>query len=337
MTKARWTMARWTMARWTLPHRPDARAVVLAMAFVLAIAAILAPRLQSRNEAYRLLAIVDVTGSMNVRDYDRGGRPLSRLEAAKSALRTLAAQLPCGSQLGLGIFTERRSFLLFEPIDTCADFAPLDGAISALDWRMAWEGDSYVAQGLYSGINLAAGLNADLIFLTDGQEAPPLPRSGIPPFTGEMGKVRGLIVGVGGATPVPIPRFDTFGREVGFYGPTDVPQENRSGPPPEGAEAREGWHPRNAPWGAELSGGEEHMSAVRTEHLEALAARTGLSYAALTSTPLEGAVAAAARPRPVPGHRDTAPVPAALALLLLVGLYAAPLIRSVRYKRIATP
>ena len=303
----------------------DVRALVLAAALLLALAAVFAPRLPSRDGAYDLLAVIDVTGSMNVRDMSRDGRPAARLDVAKAMLRELAADLPCGSRLGLGIFTERRSFLLFEPIDTCANFSALDGAIAALDWRMAWEGDSHVASGLYSAIALAAPLDADVLFFTDGQEAPPLSRSGLPPFSGEKGKVRGLIVGVGGPTPAPIPKFDRFGREIGFYGPTDVPQDNRHGLPPEDAEAREGWHPRNAPWGADAATGEEHLSALRAGHLEALAAATGLAYMPLADAPpLNRALADAARSRPVPGARDTAPVPAGLALLLLVGLFAAP-------------
>ncbi|MFG1417676.1 VWA domain-containing protein [Xanthobacter sp. V0B-10] len=315
----------------------DPRALALGAAFLLALAALLVPPVTAPGSAYRLLAIVDVTGSMNVRDAGEGGHPLSRLEAVKSTLRDLAARLPCGSRLGLGIFTERRSFLLFEPIDTCADFAPLDGAIAALSWRMAWEGDSYVARGLYSAIDLAAPLDADLLFFSDGQEAPPLPRSGIPPFSGERGRVGGLIVGVGGPVPAPIPRFDNFGREAGFYGPTDVPQENRHGPPPENAEAREGWHPRNAPWGAEIAAGEEHLSAVRPDHLRALAATTGLAYTPLhPAGTLVEALETAARPRPVATTRALSPVPAALALALLAGVYGAPLVLSLRHRRTAT-
>ena len=70
-----------------------------------------------------------------------------------------------------------------------------------LDWRMAWEGDSYVAKGLYSAIDIAKSLKSDLIFITDGHELPPLPFSGLPPFEGKPGDVGGLIVGVGSHTP----------------------------------------------------------------------------------------------------------------------------------------
>lgn len=319
-------------------YRSDWRGWALSAAALLALLAAVMPHLPARGEAFWLIAVVDVTGSMNVRDQETGGAAQSRLSAVKATLRALATELPCGSRLGLGIFTERRSFLLFEPVDTCADFAALDGAIAALDWRMAWEGDSYVARGLYSAIDLAAPLKADLIFFTDGQEAPPLPQSGIPPFSGEAGKVGGLIIGVGGPIAVPIPRFDAFGRESGFFGPTDVPQENRHGPPPENAEARPGWHPRNAPWGAEVAGGEEHLSAVRTDHLQALAARTGLIYLPLQpSAALVPALAQAAHPHAVTRATSIARLPAALALLLVAGVYALPLISSFRQNRTARP
>ncbi|MFG1320884.1 vWA domain-containing protein [Xanthobacter autotrophicus] len=312
-------------------RRPRPRTVLLATALALALAAVFAPRLATRGTAFRLIAVVDVTGSMNVRDYTRDGRPASRLDEVKAGLRALAARLPCGSELGLGIFTERRSFLLFEPVEVCADFAPLDGAIANLDWRMAWEGDSYIAAGLYSGIALARPLGADLLFFTDGQEAPPLPASGIPPFEEEVGVVRGLIVGVGGATPVPIPKFDRDGQEIGFYGMDDVPQENRHGLPPTGSEEREGFHPRNAPWGGEAANGEEHLSAVRTDHLEALAAKTGLAYAPLAdAASLAAAIASSARPRPVPGTWDSAPLPAGLSLALLIAFFAAEVLHARR-------
>lgn len=311
--------------------RRDARTLLLTAALVLTIIAIFTPRIPVRGTVFNIIASVDVTGSMNVRDYVHEGAPASRLDTVKRILRDFAAQLPCGSRLGVSIFTERRSFLLFEPIEVCADFAPLSGAINNLDWRMAWEGDSYVTSGLHSAIALAHPLGADLIFLTDGQEAPPLPATGIPAFEGEAGAVRGVIVGVGGTVPAPIPRFDKDGREVGFYTATDVPQENRHGLPPAGSELREGWHPRNAPWGGEEIAGEEHLSAVRTEHLHALAEQTGLSYIALSDARSLGrAIAAVARLQPVVRDMDIARIPGGLALLLLVGFLAAQALSAYR-------
>ncbi|MFD0935503.1 vWA domain-containing protein, partial [Methylobacterium trifolii] len=259
---------------------PRCRALLIALA--LALAAILARSLPLTRNGVAVLAVVDITGSMSVRDYVADGRPVSRLDTAKAALRRLVAGLPCGSQVALGLFTERRPFLLFTPIEVCADFAPLDGALAALDWRMAWEGDSRVTAGLHRAIAMAADLGTDLLFVTDGQETPPLPATGsLPAFEGRPGAVRGLIVGAGGYALSPIPKFDDRGRETGFVGEADVQQENRFGPPPADAETREGYNPRNAPFGASAAKGTEHLSAVREAHLRALAAQTGLAYAHL--------------------------------------------------------
>lgn len=303
----------------------DPRTWLLGAAFLLVLSTLLVPRIELERQTYDLVAIVDVTGSMNVRDMaGAGGKAISRLDAAKAALRELLVALPCRSRLGLGMFTERRAFLFFEPVDTCENFAVVDDAIAALDWRMAWEGDSYISKGFFSSVNVAESLKADLIFMTDGHEAPPLPASGVDDFEGKPGAVRGLIVGMGGRTPVAIPKYDDNGQEDGVYSAQDVPQENRAGPPPADASSRPGWHPRNAPFGANSGSGTEQLSSVRDEHLKHLASIAGLSYTALIDTPhLAPVVKAAARAKTVPVMTDSRPFPALLALALLAILYGA--------------
>ncbi len=179
--------------------------------------------------------------------------------------------------MALGLFTDRRPFLLFTPVEVCADFAPLT-APSRPSTR-AWPGRGQPRRGRPVPVDRHGGeIDADLLFVTDGQETPPLPASGGPTFDGRPGAVRGLIVGAGGYGLSPIPRFDDRGRETGFLGESDVQQENRSGPPPADAESREGYNPRNAPFGAQAAHGTEHLSAVREPYLRRLAAETGLGY-----------------------------------------------------------
>ena len=194
----------------------DLRFWALVAAFALVAIALVAPRVTLDRDAYDVVAFVDITGSMNTRDMKAQGKPQTRLDAAKAAISRLLGDLPCQSRLGLGIFTERRTFLLFNPVEVCRNFAAIDDAVEGLDWRMAWEGDSYVAKGIYDGIGTARDLGANLLFVTDGHEAPPLPPgAGLPPFEGEPGAVKGLIVGVGGHDKVPIPKFDDEGRVDG--------------------------------------------------------------------------------------------------------------------------
>lgn len=312
----------------------DLRLWLIAAALALNALVFIVPRVKLHRNAYDVVAFADITGSMNTRDKEAGGTAQSRFRAVQAALRTLLADLPSQSRLGLGVFAERRSFLLFNPVEVCENFAPIDTSISDLDWRMGWEGDSYVAKGLHSALAIAADLSADIVFLTDGHEAPPLPPgAGLPEFEGVRERVKGLIVGVGGKGKSAIPKFDDDGREIGTYGPQDVPQENRSGAPPKDAESRPGYHPKWAPFGSAQAEGDEHLSSVRTDHLRALAAQTGLAYFELTDTPdLLQALGEHARPRAVTVDADTRPIPAGLALMLLGALYGIPLMSRLRAK-----
>jgi mxaL protein len=311
-------------------HIRDLRVWALVAALTCVAAALLAPRVTLDRDVYDVVAFVDITGSMNVRDMKADGKPQTRLDAARSAVSKLLESLPCQSRLGLGIFTERRTFLFFNPVEVCRNFAAIDDAIESLDWRMGWEGDSYVAKGVYDGIGVAHDLGANILFMTDGHEAPPLPPGvGLPPFEGKPGEVKGLLVGVGGHDKVPIPKFDNEGRVMGVYGPHDVPQENHSGPPPPDAEKRPGYHPKWAPFGTSEVAGDEHLTSVRTEHLVAIGRVTGLSYTGLLETPrVYNAFATAAKPRRVQASVDLSPIPAAIALALIASIYAVPLISS---------
>ncbi|GLK67997.1 vWA domain-containing protein [Hansschlegelia plantiphila] len=310
--------------------RPDARTLALAAAFLLAIAAAFGPTTRAERPVYDLVAIVDITMSMNARDYVRDGRPQSRLDAVKERLVAAAARLPCGTRMGLGVFTERRSFMLLAPLDVCANFTAFTGAVSSITWRMAWEGDSRVSSGLFEAVQLARESHADLVFLTDGQEAPPLRADQPLTYDGKRGDVRGLLVGVGGDQLTPIPKYDDFGRETGFLSMTDVPQESRLGPPPADAESRPGYNPRNAPFG-EMPGGEEHLTSVREPHLRELGGMTGLGYTRLGAPEaLAEAIEANAVARRVPVRIDLSPIPAAAALLALSLVYGAPFAAGIR-------
>ncbi len=304
------------------PDFRDPRLLLLVGAFILTLIALAAPLASIERRSFDTLVVVDITGSMNTRDYSVAGRPVSRLDFVKSTLRDFVSGLPCASRVGLGVFSERRSFLLFEPIEVCANYAPLAGAIDALDWRMAWEGDSRIAAGLFRAIDNARELDTNLVFFTDGQEAPPLPFSGPPPFEGRAGEVRGLIVGTGGYELSPIPKFDDHGREVGFYGSEDVPHDNRFGLPPPGSEQREGYNARNAPFGAAVAVGVEHLSSVRESYLQSLSEKTGLSYAHLAdSGRLLNAFESAATPQYRAFALSLRPALGMSAAALLISLY----------------
>ncbi len=305
----------------TRPAFRDLRFWLLLAALALVLASLFLPRVKLTRAAYDTLAVIDITSSMNTRDLTLNGKPASRLDVIKDRLRKLVAELPCESRFGLGIFTERRVFVLFMPAETCANFADIDAAITGLDWRMAWEGDSHVATGIYDGVKVAGELGADLLFFTDGHEAPPLHWTGLPAFEGEPGEVKGLIVGVGANTLSPLTKYDNDGREIGVFAADEVPQENRYGPPPPDAESRPGYHPKWAPYGEPVEG-TEHLTSLKEEHLRTIAEKTGLDYVTLDGgSALLKALAASASPREVVVATDIRPYPAVFALLLLLIVY----------------
>ena len=301
----------------------DFRLWLLACALVLVLAALIVPRVTLTRDAFDVLAVLDITTSMNTRDVPAGEAPESRLAASKAALQAMLLRMPCKSRMGLAIFTERQSFLLFDPVEVCDNFAAIEDAIDTIEWRMAWAGDSFISRGIYSAVDIAKSLNADLVFFTDGHEMPPLPYNGLPPFEGERGEVGGVIVGVGAYTHTPLTKYDDNGREIGTYDEQEVPQENRAGPPPPDAESRPGYHPKWAPFGNEVINTNQHMAFVREDYLKEISTATGLAYVHLdsTQTDLLQPFANAAHPRPLQVASDVRAVPGSIALALLGLLY----------------
>jgi len=253
----------------------DPRFWMRVVALGLIVAALFMPAIRVLRNVYTIVTVLDITGSMNVRDQRLDGADASRLAMEKRAVRRLLANLPCGSRLGVAIFVEKQPFLLFEPVEVCENFAPLDEEIGAIDWRMGWDSESHIAETLRAYMTTAEGLGADLVFLTDGQETPPLWWNAAPDFAAVRGSIGGVIVGVGGDAFSPIPKFDHYGREIGVFKPGDVPVE------------KEG-----------MFRGREHLSAVDEPHLRALASSSGLAYLRLKDeNSLFPAVQSRARPR----------------------------------------
>jgi mxaL protein len=291
------------------------------------------PLRQTRVEpVFTYIAVVDITRSMNVEDYQTEGKAVSRLEFARRALRRLAADLPCGSRLGLGIFTERSSALLFEPIETCEGFPAIAAALDKLDWRMAWAADSRIAAGLFSTLEiLGRYADARLLFVTDGQEAPPINPRYRMNFEPVRGRMKGVLVGAGGHTPRPIPKFDEQGRSLGFVEPDEVPHRSTFGLSELPPEEIEGYHARNAPFGNAPTAVTEHLSALREDYLKQLAGEAGLDYHRLESD--EGFYHALVRPE-FAGRREVAVdarwLPATFALAALAAAYLFSRLRGFR-------
>lgn len=261
----------------------DYRFWCLSLALLAMLVLLLWPTRQQSGAVYNYVFIVDITRSMNVADYRQRGQTLSRLQQVKHSLRSLLTTLPCESRVGLGVFTERRSALLFEPIEVCRGFNDIDAALAHLDWRMAWAADSRIAQGLHNTLTMLQKLDTPVIFFTDGQEAPPVNPRYRSDFAALKGKLRGMIVGVGGLEPVPIPKFNSRGEPDGFYRADDVPHRSTFGESDLNPEKIQGYDARNAPFGSATVIATEHLSALQEGYLQDLSRQAGLHYHRLSS------------------------------------------------------
>ena len=261
--------------------RRDGGLALLLLAWTLLALTLAHPTVAMKREVYRYMVVLDITQSMNVADYRVDGRPVTRLALAKEALRRALRRMPCGSRLGLGIFTAYRSFPLFQPVEVCAHYGEIGAALGHLDWRMAWAGDSEIAKGLQSGLRLAAKVEPRpaLVFITDGQEAPPINPRHRPRFEGSPGAVKGIVVGAGGPLPVPIPKYDMEGNSLGYWKADEVLQIDPYSLGRQTSVAGETMvEADGSPVTAAKGTGMEHLSSLRETYLRQLARETGLSY-----------------------------------------------------------
>jgi mxaL protein len=285
---------------------------LLAAATLLLLVSALMPQVAVTRRTTEAIVVFDITQSMDVEDAALDGGPASRLAFAREAARQALHELPCGSRIGWAAFTEYRTLLLLAPIEVCGNYNDLLATLAEIDGRIRWGNASEVSKGVFWALRAARELGTQpaVVFLTDGQEAPPL--TTFPRFDDvRPGAVRGWLAGVGGDVPLPIPRTDAEGTRIGYWRAADVMQRQPGpGQPPS----------------------REHLSQLREPHLRALAAQTGLGYASLREP---GDLAkllrdpGLARPAKVP--TDLHAIPAVAALLLLC-LYFRPDARGARQR-----
>jgi mxaL protein len=276
---------------WRWAGRLGERGALACAALALA-AAFLHPTLPWRRTLFEHVIVLDVTQSMNVQDESLDGRPASRLNFAKDALQAALQELPCGSKIAWAVFTESRSYLLFTPIEVCANRAELRASLAGIDGRMAWSGNSEIAKALHSGVGIVQALPAtpSLVFITDGHEAPPLNPRHRPRYEDKDKGLSGLVVGVGQVRAAPIPKTDPAGQSLGYWSADEVQQADAHSL---GRGASAGGEsmvedPDEAPRvGPAVSlgatPGSEHLSGLREAYLRLLAVENGFGFHRLRS------------------------------------------------------
>jgi mxaL protein len=321
-----------------LPHFPHMRrrpeAWALLAALLLTGGALLRPSWPRARALHSYLMVFDISQSMNTRDQLPGDRQISRLQAAKEAARRTLLDLPCGSHASLALFTEYRTFVLFAPVEVCANFAELSAALARIDTRMSWAGASEIAKGVGFALRTQTAIEAAmpeaplLAFFTDGHEAPPLDPRYRTRFGAAPARARGVLIGVGGDRPVPIPKTGPDGQALGFWRADDVLHDDphnlgRGGSVQGEASVDENGGRANA----KTERRSEHLSSLREPYLKQLGREAGLDYVRLIDAPqLSAALRALAPSGTARGRTKIDWMPAAAAWMVLALMLAAPLL-----------
>ncbi len=290
-------------------------AIALIIVLVLVIAAIFLPKMKHTVQAMDLLFVLDITQSMDVNDVELDGEQVSRLAWAKDYTQKTLIGLPCGSHVGLAVFSEHRSLILINPVEVCTNYHDLKQMVSKINGVMAWALSSEVAKASYEAIKQARQMepSPNIVFITDGHESPPLHKTLFAKFRGKPGEVPGVFIGVGGDDLLPIPKHDLAGNDLGVWKVDDVLHQDVY------ASGRGDMQEQNA-----LKAKTEHLSSQKKVHIKRLAAMVGFDYLLSPETPelLINKLQKVAKTHDQVVNYSWAPWLAGLALIILVFLYS---------------
>lgn len=193
-------------------------ALYIAAALLLLLA-IVKPQIQLKQEVHNYLLLADVSQSMNAEDMKLNQQNVSRMAYTRHLMKKVVETSPCGTYISVGVFAAENVALLFMPLEVCANYDVISDSIEHLEWRMAWMGNSRLSFGVKAAASVFDALNtpAQLLFFTDGDEAPKVNAINKLDLSGVQIGRNVVFVGVGGHQPVPIPRYNAANRWVGFW------------------------------------------------------------------------------------------------------------------------
>lgn len=197
-------------------HRDSA---LLSGALLALVLAMLHPTLPIRHNIYTYLLIADISQSMNAVDMKEGAKDISRLAHTQKLMHEVVSSLPCGTKVSVALFAGVSVAALYQPIEVCANFAAIQDTIDHLEWRTAWSGNSRLRESLYSAARAIRGFPepAQVVFFTDGEEAPKLHTFNTKDLTGFQGGDGWLFVGVGTEKGVAIPKLSDKNQPIGYW------------------------------------------------------------------------------------------------------------------------
>jgi len=200
-----------------LRHRRDA--TLLLATLVLLIAAIFQPTVPVKRDIYSYLLVTDISQSMNVMDKELNGKPVSRLVYTQDMLHRIIRAMPCGTNVSIGLFAGVSIAALYTPIEVCANYAAIHDTIDHLDWRTGWSGNSRIRESMLTLARVIRSFPepAQVVYFTDGEEAPKLHAFNTRDLTDFQGGDDWLLVGIGSDKGTPIPKLDEHNQLIGYW------------------------------------------------------------------------------------------------------------------------
>lgn len=200
-----------------LRHRRDL--ALLSAALILLLIAMFKPTWPIKRDIYSYLLVADISQSMNVKDMTILGKPVTRMEYQKHLLHRVIGELPCGTQVSVGLFAGVSVAALYTPIEVCENFHAIEDSIDHLDWRMGWSGNSRVRESMFTLAKLIRSFPepAQVVYFTDGEEAPKLHAFNTKDLTGFQGGKNWLFVGIGSERGTAIPKLDENNQLIGYW------------------------------------------------------------------------------------------------------------------------
>ncbi len=192
---------------------------LLSGALLLLLVAMLKPTVPIKHNIYTYLFVIDISQSMNTPDMNMNGKKVSRIEHTQKLMHEVISSLPCGTKVGISLFAGVSTAALYHPIEVCENFHAIQDTIDHLDWRTAWSGNSRLRENLYSISRTVRSFpeTAQVVFFTDGEEAPRLHVFNTTDLAGVQDAEDWLFVGIGSEQGAAIPKLSEDNQVIGFW------------------------------------------------------------------------------------------------------------------------
>ena len=191
----------------------------LCLSIVFLILGLINPKLTIERDIHNYIFVVDISQSMLTKDMSIEGQKVSRLDYSKKLLQGIMDQLPCKTNVSVGMFAGVSVAATYTPINICDNYSAINSTIQHLDWRSVWSGNSRIREGLSNLARLIRSFpqSARVVFLTDGEEAPRLHTFNTRDLSQFQGETDWLMVGIGSEEGSAIPKYDSENQLIGFW------------------------------------------------------------------------------------------------------------------------